>query len=209
MAAEINTQLTKSKFGVPIDGQGQGILMPKLKYRFRVSLLGFAGAGDTDYKRSTVLTQNVQSVTRPKITHEEVVIDSYNSRVYVQGKHSWDQITLTVRDDIGSGTAKLVGSQLQRQLNHFQQTTPAAGADYKFDMQIEVLDGSSTGTTEVWFLEGCFLKNVDYSDQDYAANDPVQITMQIRYDSATQYDGLSGEAFPTNDPLIAPSNSLA
>jgi len=174
---------TKNKFGISYEGT-QGILMPKLKYRFRVTFFDFG----TDGSGSVELTRNVQSVTRPKITHEEVVIDSYNSRVYVQGKHSWEQISVTFRDDIGHGVARQVSDQLQRQFNHFQQTTPAAGADYKFDMQIEVLDGSTTDPTEIWRLEGCFLTNVDYTDQDYATNDAVQITMQVRYDNATQYD---------------------
>jgi hypothetical protein len=184
--ANINTQETKSKFGVPITGNtGSGILMPKLKYRFRVSLLGGFG-GEAEAR---IITQNVQNVTRPKITYEEVTIDSYNSKSYVQGKHSWETVSLVMRDDISNGVTRLVGAQVQRQVNHFQQTTAAAGSDYKFDMQIEVLDGINAGASEVWFLEGCFLTNVDYSDADYSANDPVQITMTIRFDNATHYQG--------------------
>jgi hypothetical protein len=184
--ANINTTETKSKFGVPVTGAtGSGILMPKLKYRFRVSFLGgFGGEVET-----RTLTQNIQNVTRPKITYEEVTVDSYNSKVYLQGKHSWEQISVVMRDDITNSVAKLVGAQIQKQLNHFQQTTAAAGNDYKFDMQIEVLDGVNAGASEVWFLEGCFLTNVDYSDSDYSANDPVTITLQVRYDNATHYQG--------------------
>ena len=146
MAVSSATTETKSKFGVPVTGQtGSGILMPKLKYRFRVSLLNnFGGNAETK-----VLTQNVQSVSRPKITYEEVMVESYNSRVYLQGKHSWEQITLTVRDDITNQVAKQVGAQVQRQLNHFQQSTPASGSDYKFDMQIAILDGVNEGASEV------------------------------------------------------------
>jgi hypothetical protein len=185
MAVSDITQ-TKSKFGVPVTGAtGSGILMPKLKYRFRVSFLnGFGGEVET-----RTLTQNVQNVTRPKITYEEVTVDSYNSKVYLQGKHSWEQVTVVIRDDISNSVTKLVGSQIQKQLNHFQQTTAAAGNDYKFDTQIEVLDGVNAGSSEIWYLEGCFLTNVDYSDSDYSANDPVQITLQIRYDNATHYQG--------------------
>jgi hypothetical protein len=182
----ISVEPTKSKFGVPINGAPSGVLMPKLKYRFRVTLTNnFGGEVDT-----VVFTQNVQSVVRPKITHEEVTIDSFNSRVYVQGKHSWEPITVTLRDDISNGVARVIGNQVQRQLNHFQQTTPASAGDYKFDMQIEVLDGTqNSAATEVWALEGCFLTNVDYSDADYSATDPVQIIMSVRYDNATQYEG--------------------
>lgn len=195
------TQETKSKFGVPVTGaSGSGILMPKLKYRFRVSFIaGFGGEVET-----RTLTQNVQNVTRPKITYEEVTVDSYNSKIYLQGKHSWEQISVVIRDDITNSVAKLVGAQIQKQLNHFQQTTAAVGSDYKFDMQIEVLDGVNAGASELWFLEGCFLTNVDYSDSDYSANDPVTITLQVRYDNATHYQGdndvngrtTSGNPFP-------------
>jgi hypothetical protein len=206
--ANIPTQETKSKFGVPVTGAiGSGILMPKLKYRFRVTFLGLAGEAET-----RTLTQNVQNVTRPKISYEEVVIDSYNSRSYVQGKHAWESITVTFRDDITNGVTRLVGSQVQRQLNHFQQSTPAAGSDYKFDMQIEVLDGVNAGASEVWFLEGCFFTNVDYSDAEYSANDPVQITITVRYDNATHYQGdndingrvSGGNPFPDTVGLNAP-----
>ena len=201
MAVSSATTETKSKFGVPVTGNtGSGVLMPKLKYRFRVSFLNnFGGNAETK-----VLTQNIQSVTRPKISYEEQVIDSYNSKVYVQGKHTWEQINVTIRDDITNQVAKQVGAQVQRQLNHFQQSTPASGSDYKFDMQVEILDGVNAGATEVWFLEGCFLTNVDYSETDYSASDAVQITLQVRYDNAIHFEGdndingrtVSGNPFP-------------
>ena len=164
---------TKNKFGVPVVAGEQGILMPKLKFRFRVSMLDGFG-GDQSTRR---FTQNVMNVTRPKVNYEEVVIDSYNSKVYVQGKHAWDPITVVLRDDISNSVARLVGAQNQRQLNHFEQTSPIAGEDYKFNMQIEVLDGSTADAMEVWNLEGCFLTNVDYSDSDYATNEPVTVSL--------------------------------
>ncbi len=201
MAVSSATTETKSKFGVPVTGNtGSGVLMPKLKYRFRVSFLNnFGGNAETK-----VLTQNIQSVSRPKISYEEQVIDSYNSKIYVQGKHTWEQINVTIRDDITNQVAKQVGAQVQRQLNHFQQSTPASGSDYKFDMQVEILDGVNAGATEVWFLEGCFLTNVDYSETDYSASDAVQITLQVRYDNAIHFEGdndingrtVSGNPFP-------------
>lgn len=178
---------TKSKFGVPVTTDEAGILMPKLKFRFRVSLLDGFG-GQTETKK---FTQNVMNVTRPKINYEEVVIDSYNSKVYVQGKHAWDPITVVVRDDITNSVSRIVGAQNQKQLNHFEQTSPVSGTDYKFNMQVEILDGQSSNPTEVWNLEGCFLTNVDYSDTDYATNEPVTVSMTVRYDNAIHMKGTS------------------
>lgn len=196
---------TKDKFGVPLTtdtGSGSGILMPKLKYRFRVTLLNFG----TD-ESTRELTQNVQNVTRPVVTYDEIIVESYNSKVYMHGKHTWDPVTLVIRDDIQNNVAKYVGSQVQSQVNHLQQTTPASGSDYKFDMEIEILDGNLGTATEVWKLEGCFIQNVNYSDSDYSANEPITITLQIRFDNAIHEVGdnnlggiaTSGDLFPEVD----------
>ena len=64
MATSGATTETKSKFGVPTGTGASGILMPKLKYRFRVSFLNnFGGSVNT-----VSLTQNVQSVEDLKLT---------------------------------------------------------------------------------------------------------------------------------------------
>lgn len=187
MAVSSATTETKSRFGVPITGAtGSGIIMPKLKYRFRVSFLNnFGGSAET-----TTLTQNIQNVNRPKATYEEIEVHSYNSRVYVQGKHKWDTITVGIRDDITNSVTKLIGAQQQRQVNHFQQTTTASANDFKFDMQIEVLDGGGAGASEVWFLEGCFLTDVTYGDHDYTTSTEFQkIEMNVRFDNASHFEG--------------------
>lgn len=181
---------TLDNFGVPTegtDGNGVvGILQPKLNYRFRVIVAGFgAGAGANAPKE---FTRQVMNVTRPKITHEEVVIDSYNSRMYMMGKHTWDPVTVQLRDDIGNSLTSLVGGQLQAQLNHKNQQGPAAGTDYKFSMIIEILNGNDGTPIEQIQLEGCFLQNVDYSQSDYSSSEPVTISMNIRYDNAVFTD---------------------
>lgn len=187
---------TKDKFGVPIDEANNkaGILMPKLKYRFRVNFLApFAGS-----QNSTSLTQNVQSVTRPSVSVDEVEVHSFNSKIYVQGKHTWQTVDVVIRDDITNSVAKLVGNQVQRQVNHYQQTTAASSQDFKFDTDIEVLDGTEVSTpTEFWRLEGCFIQNVTYGDHDYSAAESQIVTLTLRFDNATHEAGsnnVSGRA---------------
>ena len=173
---------TLSKFGVPIDGStGRGgILQPKLKYRFRVRFTGFGSVGQSPLQ----LTQQVMNITRPKVSHEEVPIHSYNSVAYMQGKHTWEAINITLRDDINNNISKLVGGQVQKQMNHFEQTSAVAGSRYKFGAKLEILDGTSNTELEQWDLEGCFLQNVDYSDGDYAVSEPVQVILTLKYDNA-------------------------
>lgn len=189
---------TLNKFGVPGAGGDVGrggILQPKLKYRFRVVTSNF-GPIATDQKN---LTQQVMNVTKPKLSFEEVQIDSYNSRAWIAGKHTWEMVTLVVRDDITNAVSKLVGHQMQKQLNHFEQTSPAAGTNYKFLMNIQTLDGGNVGVQENWTLEGCWLQNVDYDSLDYAAGADMQIiTMQIRFDNATLFETFTETPEQTN-----------
>ena len=196
-----------NKFGVPVDESGNaGILMPKLKFRFRVKVEDFGAQGN-----AREFTQNVMNVSRPKINFEEVEIHSYNSKVYVQGKHTWETVQLVIRDDIQNTVARLAGKQVQRQLNHFNQQSPLSGGDYKFNTRLEILDGQTTSPMETWGLEGCFLQNVDYSDSDYSTNEPVTVTMTSRLDKARHVpgDGVGGgSAVAGGDGEVFPGENV-
>ena len=180
---------TLSKITVPLasdsSASSQGLLMPKLQYRFRVTLENFGVSTPT-----TELTKQVIDVTRPTVNFEEIEVPVYNSRVYLAGKHAWDPITLNLREDVNNNVQKLVGEQLQKQFDFFEQSSAAAGIDYKFTTRIEILDGGNGANTpnvlETFELYGCFVQNANYNSLAYATNDPVQITLAIRYDNAVQ-----------------------
>lgn len=179
-----------TQFGVPTTGTN-AMVMPKLQYRFRVNLYDFGRNNGSTVE----VTQNVISVTRPSLTHDEVTLDAYNSRAYLAGKHTWEPVTLTLRDDINGTVTKHVASQLQKQLNQGLQSAPAAGRDYKFGMVIEQLDGSQPGlVVESWSLNGCFIQNANYGENNYATSDVMQITLQIRFDSADIHSEAVGSA---------------
>jgi hypothetical protein len=181
-----------SRFTVPLStGQSssnQGLLMPKLKYRFRVTLSNFGVSAPT-----TEITKQVVDVTRPKVTFEEIAIDVYNSKVKLAGKHSWGDMTLTVRDDMTGAVTKLVGEQLQKQFDFYEQASASSGIDYKFTTIIEMLDGGNGKDTpnvlETWEIDGCFLSDVDYQQLDYKTSEAVQIAMTLKFDNAIQTDG--------------------
>lgn len=180
---------TLSKITVPLASDSssstQGLLMPKLQYRFRVMLENFGVSTPT-----TELTKQVMDVTRPSVTFEEVEIPVYNSRAYIAGRHSFEPITLNLREDVNNSVQKLVGEQLQKQFDFFEMSTAASGIDYKFTTRIEVLDGGNGANTpnilETFELYGCFIQNANYNQLTYSANDPVSITLSIRFDNAVQ-----------------------
>ena len=178
-----------SKLTVPLPaGQSsasQGLLMPKLKYRFRVTLQNFGVTAP-----STELTKQVMTVTRPEVTFENMTLDVYNSRIKYAGKHTWSDITLVVRDDVTGAVSKLVGEQVQKQFDFFEQSSAASGIDYKFTAVIEILDGGNGAfeptVLETFELEGCYLQKVKYADGDYKSSEPMQIDLTITYDNAIQ-----------------------
>jgi hypothetical protein len=180
---------TLSKISVPLasdnSASSQGLLMPKLQYRFRVTLENFGVSTPT-----TELTKQVIDVTRPVVNFEEIEIPVYNSRAYLAGKHAWDPLTLNLREDVNNNVQKLVGEQLQKQFDFFEQSSAASGIDYKFTTRIEILDGGNGVNTpnvlETWECYGCFVQNANYNSLAYATNDPVSITLAIRYDNAIQ-----------------------
>ena len=180
---------TLSKFTVPLandqSSASQGLLMPKLQYRFRVVLENFG----VSTPRSE-LTKQVVDCSRPNLTFDNITLDVYNSKVYMAGKHTWDPITITIRDDVHNAVSKLVGEQVQKQFDFFEQASATSGIDYKFTSRIEMLDGGNGASTpnvlETWELYGSYIESVNYNTLAYATSDPVTITLNVRYDNAIQ-----------------------
>lgn len=184
--ANESTQIM-NKYGVPLDGKRGNILHPKVKYKFRVWFANFGPLSDSGID----LTQSVVNVSLPTVSHEAMPIHSYVSVGYYAGKPTWSPISLVVRNDASNAVSKLVGYQMQKQHNHFDQTNPLSGANYKFTTYIQALEGSGSETAlETWTLGGCFLANVAMDSYEYSSSDPMQITMEIRYDTAYQGDEL-------------------
>jgi hypothetical protein len=178
-----------SKLTVPLpagqSASNQGLLMPKLKYRFRVQLQNFGVTSPT-----TEITKQVMNVTRPEVTFENMTLDVYNSRIKYAGKHTWSDLTLTVRDDVSGAVSKLVGEQVQKQFDFFEQASAASGIDYKFTTVIEILDGGNGAfeptVLEAFELEGCYLQKVTYQGGDYTSSEALDIALTITYDNAIQ-----------------------
>lgn len=185
-------------FTVPIAGSQasatQGLLMPKLKYRFRVSMEGFGVAGAP----TTELTKQVMNVSRPDITFEQIVLPVYNSQVKILGKHSFADAKLTLRDDASGVVSRKVGEQLQKQFDFFEQSSAQSAIDYKFRMRVEILDGGNGAyepvTLESFEFLGCFLKQATYQGGDYNTNEIMDIALTITYDNAIQLEAPGGAA---------------
>ena len=180
---------TLSKFTVPLasdqSATTQGMLMPKLKYRFRISFENFGVSTPT-----TELTKQVATAARPNLSFDPIPIQVYNSTVTLAGRPKWNTFTVTLRDDVTGAVSKLVGEQMQKQFDFYEQSSAASGADYKFTMRIEILDGgngaNTAGVLETWECYGCFVTAANYQTLSYSEQAPMTIDLTIQPDNCIQ-----------------------
>lgn len=199
-----------SNFSVPINGgDNTGLLMPKLKYRFKII---FDGLGvDTD---TTELTKQVSKASRPNVKFENKVIDVYNSKINYAGKPTWDPISVTIRDDAGGTVNKIVGQQNQKQFDFFEQSSAAAAGDYKFRMTIHVLDGannnnySDANILETWECYGCYIVSSTFGELIYSDASPMEIQLSIQPDNCVQTAGGAIGYDQTTRPAVTSSPQI-
>jgi hypothetical protein len=177
---------TLSQVGIP--GVGNGILMPKLKNRWRVTFQGIGAAAAAG--NSVDLSMQATTITRPNLTHEQIKIDRYNSSVYIAGKHEWEPCNFVIQDDITGKASIIIQNQLEAQQKLIGADGPwlataATASAYKFGCKLDLLDGNEQ-VVEQWLMEGCWIANTDYGDLDYSVSEAVTISLQIRYDHARQ-----------------------
>ena len=184
-----------ANFTVPLasdqSATSQGLLMPKLKYRFRLSFENFGVSTPT-----TELTKQVISAARPNVQFEDQTIHIYNSQIHYAGKPKWQTITVKLRDDATGQVSKLVGEQMQKQFDFYEQSSAASGLDYKFTLRIEMLDGGNGASTptilESWECYGVYVSQVNYESLDYSQQGPAEITLTLQMDNAVQTPSGSG-----------------
>lgn len=181
-----------SNFTVPLasdqSATTQGMLFPKLKFRFRLSFENFGVSTPT-----TELTKQVSEAARPQVKFAAQKIEVYNSTINYAGKPTWDPITIKLRDDVTGAVSKLVGEQIQKQFDFFEQSSAASAGDYKFTLRIEMLDGGNgaqnVNVLETWELYGCYIESSNYQDLKYSSQDAASIDISVRFDNAVQTSG--------------------
>ena len=178
-----------NRFTVPLasdsSASSQGMLMPKLKYRFRVLFENFGVSTPT-----TELTKQVQTAVKPNAQFANQVIDTYNSKINYAGKVTWSPMAITLRDDATGVISKMIGEQMQKQFDFYEQASAASGTDYKFTMKIEILDGGNGIWTpailETWEMYGCYIVSANYQSLSYSEAAQQMIDLSIQPDNCLQ-----------------------
>lgn len=196
-------------YDMGIDSKNTGIYHPKHKNRWKVTFIGltdqrtpgeFNPLGNTKEGMPipSDLTMQMTNFSRPHITWNEYEIHRYNSIAYVQTKHTWDPVSFSLEDDVNSYASRALQAQLERQQYLLSQRSkdgllaPApVGAQYKFACEAVMLDGGEI-PLEIWHLQGCWFKDVNYTELDYSTGDAVKIDVSMRFDHAFQAFEASG-----------------
>ena len=185
---------TIQDIGIPRTGIS-GILQPHYKNRWRIEFIMPGSQGRS-------FTSMAITAERPKVEYEEIQLDRYNSRVFLQGKYTFQPINVVLEPDIGGTVHQFIVQQMERQQRLIGPNPgrflgqAISGASYKFAANLELLNGDHTDTngtpTETWKLEGCAINNADFGDLDYQASETIKTSLQIRYDHA--YVEITGTA---------------
>jgi len=142
---------------------------PKMKNRFVMSIDG-------------IPAYLIKTANRPAIEFEEVELNHLNVKRYVKGKATWQAIECTLYDPVVPSAAQAVMEWVR--LSHESVTGRDGYSDfYKKDLTINTL-GPVGDIIEEWTLRGAFIQAANFNDLDFASNDPVDITLTLRYDYA-------------------------
>ena len=142
---------------------------PKVKHRFIMYIEG-------------VPAYLIKAAARPQITFEEIALDHINVKRYVKGKGDWQTLSVTLYDAIVPSGAQAVMEWVRL---HKESVTGRDGYSdfYKKDVTINVL-GPVGDKVEEWTLKGAWIQEANFGDMAWETNEPMDITLTLRYDYA-------------------------
>ena len=124
----------------------------------------------------------IKKAARPSVKFNTITMDHMNTQRKIQGKATWDDISLTLYDPIVPSGAQAVMEWVR--LGYESVTGRAGYADfYKKNVTINVL-GPVGDKVEEWTLMGAFPVNATFGDLEWATDDPINISLELAYDYA-------------------------
>ena len=142
---------------------------PKVKHRFIMYIEG-------------VPAYLIKAAARPQLTFEEIALDHINVKRYVKGKGDWQNLNITLYDAIVPSGAQAVMEWVRL---HKESVTGRDGYSdfYKKDVTFNVL-GPVGDKVEEWTLKGAWIKEANFGEMAWETNEPMDITLTLRYDYA-------------------------
>ena len=122
----------------------------------------------------------MKTATRPTMTFEKITIDWINSKRFLPGKHTFEEVEVTLIESLSPSSSQQVMEWIR--LN-FEAVSGRSGYNdfLKRDIQLKMLDPIGT-VCQLWDAKGAWIVNSNFNDLDYASSDVVEITISIQAD---------------------------
>ena len=123
-----------------------------------------------------------KAASRPSLDQGEVILDHINVERKLKRKTRWQDVTVTLYDPVVPSGAQAVMEWVR--LHHESVTGRDGYSDfYKKDIDFNLL-GPVGDIVEEWTLKGAYIASATFGDLDFAASDPTEIALTLRYDYA-------------------------
>ena len=125
----------------------------------------------------------IRKASRPTFKNSETPLKHMNTQRYIKGRSEWDPMTgIELYDPIVPSGAQAVMEWVRL---HKESVTGRDGYSdfYKKDVTINVL-GPVGDKVEEWTLKGAWIKDANFGEMSWEANEPNDITLSLRYDYA-------------------------
>jgi hypothetical protein len=124
----------------------------------------------------------IKTAGKPSMDQGEVVLDHINVQRYVKGKTVWEALDITLYDPIVPSAAQAVMEWVRL---HHESATGRDGYSSFYKKDITLRQLSPLGEViEEWILHGTYIKSAKFGDLDWSAEEPVEISLSLRYDWA-------------------------
>ena len=123
-----------------------------------------------------------KKVNRPTIAIEAKELDHINTKRKIQGKATWENVTIEMYDPVVPSGAQAVMEWVR--LGHESVTGRDGYSDfYKKDVYIRTL-GPVGDVVEEWILKGAYCQNANFGDMDWTSETPANINITVVMDYA-------------------------
>jgi hypothetical protein len=123
----------------------------------------------------------VSSVGRPSYSSNKTEIPFINTKNYVIGQYSWEEISLTLKDPIGPSASQAVMEWVRLHSESISGRQGYAVA-YKRDLVLQMLDPNGVVVSQ-WILKEAMIVSAKFSELSYDGDDlaTVDLTLQPFY----------------------------
>jgi len=170
-------------------------LQPKRKYTFILSLGGEPSGDDAPNASLKMEEYLVKKVKKPGFSVSESKHAFLNHTFYYPGKIEWKEVTFEVVDVISPNTSNTFLKILQESGYRLPKSPVDTGDGTAQTLskknsiralgtpRIHQIDDDGN-VVETWKLFGAWVKDVEFGELDYSAEDLMSIAVSLRYDFA-------------------------